>query len=751
MKAAGKDRLEIEPTLEVPIGSDAPQFHPSFDAFGYAPFAQAIASAVRAIQSPRGLVMAIDGPWGAGKTSLLNFVRHYLSSPTPEEATARIDAPVVLVDFNPWWFADKEQLAMQFLVQFRARFPAENPVLMAVADAFAEYADAIGTAVAASISAGAGVPIPLSKQVVSWLFSRFRRAPKDVHKLKAEISDALSKAGPRFVVFVDDIDRLAPEEIREAFKVIKAVADFPNVVYLLAFDRHLVSEALASSLGLEDGDAYLEKIVQAQFALPVVSHDLLIQKFAEDLERLVAPPSQDDIPVEPTYWGNVLHDGISPLLETPRDVVRAVNALLVTFPHLRGEVNPVDFIALECLRVFVPDAYAVIRDNKQKFSGIARERDERETERTFHQGWLDLVAARHREPVQALVRRLFPRLQSVCGNVFYGAESQTTWSAQARVCDPEKFDRYFQFAVSPHVLSERELRSFIALDADVEALAEAWTAANDERRPHGTGKANDLIEALIKRDDLPEPFAMACLASFFEVGDRFIGDPRNTIRHFFSIRPEIQAYWLIHHLTKLLPEADRETTIVERVRGGRAIVLACQTAHSIARMHQPDATERDSVFQQFADATVQQLKGIAVERVRDSANAGRLGQLPDTHFLLRLWRTWGDPAEAQQWFRQAFENDDELLHLLVDSVQVGSIETAGDRVARRTVSVNPRIFEPYLSPPVDLENLATRVSAIAERGQLDESGIEAVRAFEAGMVLIRNGRSPDDPFARIGL
>lgn len=751
MQAAGKDRPDVEPTLEVPIGSDAPQSHPSFDAFGYAPFAQAIAKAVQATPSPKGLVMAVDGPWGAGKTSLLNFVRHYLSSPGPEDSTMRDDAPVVLVDFNPWWFADKEQLAMQFLVQFRARFPAENPILMAIADAFSDYADAIGTAVAAGISVGAGVPIPLLKQLVSWMFTKFRRAPKDVHKLKAEISDALSKAGLRFVVFVDDIDRLAPGEIREVFKVIKAVADFPNVVYLLAFDRHLVSEALASSLGLEDGDAYVEKIVQAQFALPAVSHDLLIQKFSNDLECLIAPPRDDDIPVDPTYWGNVLHDGISPLLETPRDVVRAVNALLVTFPNLRGEVNAVDFIALECLRVFVPEAYSVVRDNKQKFSGIARERDERQLERTFHQGWLDLLAARYREPVQALLRRLFPRLQSVWGNVYYGVESQATWSAQARVCDPEKFDRYFQFAVSPHVLSERELRQFIALDADVGALTESWTAANDERRPQGTCKANDLIEALIKRDDLPVPFASACLAAFFEVGDEFIGDPRNTIRHFFSIRAEIQAYWLVHHLIKVTPEGDRETMMIERVRDSRAIALACQTTHSIARMHQPDAAERDSVFQQFSAATVLQLRDIAVARVRDAAGTGRLSQLPDIHFLLRLWQTWGDPTEAQQWFNQVFGNDAELLRLIVDSVQVGSSQTVGDRVAHRLVSVNPRIFEPYLAPPVDLEALAARVFEIVATRQLNESETEAVRAFEAGMMLIRNGRSADDPFAQIGL
>ena len=57
------------------LGSDAPQTDPQHDAFGYAPFAKRIAAAICTTQSPQGLVMAINGPWGSGKSSLLNFVR----------------------------------------------------------------------------------------------------------------------------------------------------------------------------------------------------------------------------------------------------------------------------------------------------------------------------------------------------------------------------------------------------------------------------------------------------------------------------------------------------------------------------------------------------------------------------------------------------------------------------------------------------------------------------------------------------
>lgn len=733
----------VEPIVGNPLGSDAPQAHPSFDEFGYAPFARAIARAARTTTSPKGLVMAIDGPWGAGKTSLLNFVQHYLSD--PDTAAGNESALPVSVEFNPWWFADREQLAMQFLEQFRARFPAENKVLMSIGDAFAQYADAIGSAVATSVSAGTGAPIPLLGSSVSWLLKKFKRPPKDVPALKVEVSEALETAEQRFVVFVDDIDRLAPDEIREVFKVIKAVADFPNVVYILAFDRRLVSEALRTSLGIEDGDAYLEKIVQAQFVLPAVWDELLIQKLLRDLDRLIGTPGDEEIAVDSTHWSNVFHDGLSPLIQTPRDVVRVINALMVTFPAVRGEVNPVDFIALEFLRVFVPTAYAVIRDNKAKFTGLAPDRGERVEAQQFHDGWLETLAARHRAPVKALLKRLFPRLQWVWGNVTYGTDSLRRWSAQTRVCVSEKFDRYFQFGVSPDELSEQELRAFIGLGANVDALADAWIVAFDERRPSGPCKANDLITALTKLDDLPVPFAAACMEAFFRVGDRFLSDPRNSVPGFFSVHADVHAFWLINHLAKALPDDQRETTILRLIREGEAIGLACRIAYSIDRMHQADAAQRDSAFQDFAPATVEQLRNIVIARLREIARGDGLIRLPDIYLALLAWSNWADIAEIQQWFQRAMDDDEVLLKLLVKSVRVGASYTYGERITHRIASVDPKLFEPYLLPPADLEQLSARLRELTSGRILDEAEAEAMREFEKGMDIIRNSPPRDNP------
>ncbi|WP_438819314.1 hypothetical protein, partial [Colwellia marinimaniae] len=79
------------------------------------------------------------------------------------------------------------------------------------------------------------------------------------------------------------------------------------------------------------------------------------------------------------------------LIQVPRDVVRFTNTLSVTYPAVRGEVNPVDFIALEAVRVFLPDLYGVVRANANRFSGHSRDdryEEDRNAAQAFRQGWV---------------------------------------------------------------------------------------------------------------------------------------------------------------------------------------------------------------------------------------------------------------------------------------------------------------------------------------------------------------------------
>src|SRR5258708_38213717 len=125
----------------------------------------------------------------------------------------------------------------------------------------------------------------------------------------------------------------------------------------------------------------------------------------------------------------------------------------------------------------------------------------------------------------------------------------------------------------------------------------------------------------------------------------------------------------------MLPEDQRVPTLLRLVRDGEAIGLACRLAYSINRMHQADAVQRDSVFQEFAAATVEQLRGIVVARVRDVARTNGLAHLPDVYLVLQIWSAWTDVADVQQWFNRSMENNE--VRLLVESVQVGTSYTHG--------------------------------------------------------------------------
>ena len=88
--------------------NDSPISIPEEDRFGIDPFARALARSFNEISSPVGATIALNGPWGSGKSSAVNLIRHHLRSVTEEEN-------LLIVDFKCWWFHGEEALTLAFL------------------------------------------------------------------------------------------------------------------------------------------------------------------------------------------------------------------------------------------------------------------------------------------------------------------------------------------------------------------------------------------------------------------------------------------------------------------------------------------------------------------------------------------------------------------------------------------------------------------------------------------------------------
>jgi predicted KAP-like P-loop ATPase len=712
----------------ISIASDMPKTDPAQDFFGYAPFAKRIASAAHKTPSPQGLVMAIHGVWGSGKSSLLNFVKHYLAQ-LPEN-----EKPIV-IDFNPWWFKDSDDLASQFLLLFRKRLVGKSEKIRKIGGLLADYSSSISEAVALSYG------IPWLDKPIQFLLGFFKIKPKEVPGLKTELSKILKEANKRFVFVIDDIDRLAPNEIRELFKVIKALADFPNVIYLLSFDRKVVADALNTSLGV-DGEAYIEKIVQVPFSLPTVDRIRLRQKLFQELYKILESYPLKNF--DHTYWGNVYFEGLDHYIKKPRDIVRVTNSLSVLYPAVVGEINAVDFIALEFLRVFEPEVYGLIWMNKEMFAGLRTTNYQHglEVEKVFHKAWLDKVTENRQSHVKDLVQRLFPRLESIWGNTSYDDGFRLRWRKEMRVCAPELFDIYFQFGVTPESIRRTELETLIGLAAVQPILAaEILKQASLIKRPEGTSKAREYLERIQDlNDEISLEAATGLINALFDEGDELLS-PEDEQGGLLSIPNRIRLGWTINHLLARIAEDNRPDLIIDVVTKGRAIGLITNVVRTIDEYLAKQNETKDNPLAKFDINLTERLHSIVVDRL-NKLDDQQLLAIPDLDCVLYSWRQWQTEESVEAKLKSIIESDVFLPSFLEKYLHFGVHQYASDSVGRRIPSLNPN----QLKTLTDIFALENRVQEMLLRTDLTENQRIAGEQYVKSMQRIHEGKDPDGFF-----
>lgn len=710
------------------FSSDRPSSDPKEDLFGHAPFAKNLAESICHYPGSDGLVISLYGPWGSGKSTVLSYVRHYI------EQKPEAEQPVIVI-FNPWWFSGQENLARAFLGQLQAVLPEKHAGFKKLGDKLFEFSEGIGALVEL-----AGAPAILGRAIGHGI-RLVKRKPQDVPALKTAVAELLLQERKRVLVIIDDIDRLAPEEVRQLFTVIKALADFPYLVYLLAFDREVATQAIEQQSGMP-GDRYLEKIIQVPFELPVVDRIALRKALFNRLDAVLIGTPEGLF--DGHYWGNVFHEGIDPLIQVPRDIVRLTNTLSITYPAVVGEVNPVDFIAVEAIRVFLPKAYQTIRSNAEKFSGYrsAGHEPERVHERSFHDGWLKEVPESLRPSTQDLAMRLFPRLESVWSNMHYGPDSERQWRKELRICSADVFPTYFRLALPEGAVSSQELKAVIALGDKPDELAATFVRATTQKRLDGLSKARALLEHVLDyvETDIPMEHINNWIGVLLDIGDDLIIDgdsPPGT----FDFGNESRVCRVVYHLLKRVAEPSRSSMLLSAIENGKGLrVQEFLLASFQDKVEKPKAEGSQSLID---EATVTDLKKCWVEKVKAASVAGEFIARPSLAGLLAAWRHWGNPDEARSWAQIATSSDDELARLVTAFLSRTSSQSVGDQVARIKLRLNPKWLEPYL----DVAACATRLRSLSDGGGLQGSMKEAVDQFLLEHKMLEEGKNPDAPFA----
>lgn len=422
-----------------------------------ASFASHLGKAICECDAKDGFVIGIYGEWGSGKTSVINMAIHSVGETCKNE-----NHRPIIIKFSPWKYSEQSNLISIFFksLQNQIAMKEDDEFKKKVGKALSDYAGAFD---ALSV-------IPVFGPGFAAFFKAFATAKGNelmqevnLDKARVVLEDCLVRFGRKIIVIIDDIDRLTNTQIRDVFQLVKQVADFPNVIYLLAMDRKIVCRALNEVHNVE-GNEYLEKIIQVSFEIPMLQktqiNKILFGKLAEIDSALKYFDNETA-----DYFETVIHDCIDPYTNTVRDINKVLNTFRFRYGYLREETNYADLLAITTLEVMEPELYKWIYRNKETVcSGMTNSvkeiiRSMTDLERHYTREFENIGV----DPATAIrcLSTMFPAFEAAIKGEHETIYSIDYTRGRQRIAHWEKFEIYFVFNLSKIKVTRAELDSFV--------------------------------------------------------------------------------------------------------------------------------------------------------------------------------------------------------------------------------------------------------------------------------------------------
>lgn len=437
--------------------TDAPIAKSADDRFGRGPWARRVAETIAAQRDAASLVVGVYGPWGDGKTSVLNLVEAGLA-----------DAPgVVPVRFNPWRLGDEAEMFRGF---FETLAEALDERLATTRERIGGFLRTYGALLK---------PVPLAGDAIEGVAGAVGGALSETSlaRQRQRIEELLAANAKRVVILIDDVDRLDKTEIQAMFRLVKVAADFKHTAYVLAFDHHVVADALAERFAAEPehGARFMDKIIQLPLHLPPVAPEQLRTLALEAVDGALAQAGIELSESDAGSFVSAFDRAVAPRLTTPRTAKRYGNALLFALPMVGGEVHPVDLMLVEAMRVCYPRLYEWVRSHEREVLGPhpsagGRDQPALAVVRAAVEAATAGLGAEDAARARILLTTLLPRTESAWENKSWGGDWDKQWAAQKRIASSLYFRRYLTYTVPPG-----DVR-----DADVDALLAAVDAPAPE-------------------------------------------------------------------------------------------------------------------------------------------------------------------------------------------------------------------------------------------------------------------------------
>ena len=237
--------------------------------------------------------------------------------------------------------------------------------------------------------------------------------------------------------------------------MIKAVFDFPNVIYILSFDKEIVADALSNEQSI-NGSQYLEKIIQLSLDIPEIEKENLYNYLFKKLDRVLENSAVNNF--DSSRWGYIFRGGYSKYFKTLRNINRYINSINIKQIRYLEVIDCLDFFVMEAISLFEPDVLRLIKGNRELLCRNSHDDSNKTAIETFEKDVMNVSSN------YELLTYLFPILQNNKFGYYSDVQNNSQRKINGRICNKEYFDFYFNGILNDGFVSKVELKNFVKMN-----------------------------------------------------------------------------------------------------------------------------------------------------------------------------------------------------------------------------------------------------------------------------------------------
>ena len=367
----------------------------------------------------------------------------------------------------------------------------------------------------------------------------------------------------------------------EVLRLVRSVGDLPNILYLLCYDSDILANGVKQAASVDDGHAYLEKIVQLTIPVPRPEIFQLRHWFEDALATFATPRDEDGV----SRLKSIIDFEGGRRLTTPRAVVRALDALRFLWPILdKAGVDLADLVWLQLIKDGNPRLYRWVEQYcataAELSLGTARIEDEeraatlKELMEATGENWLKPLHYRYAfaeqlpgleinydkdGPLLSLFSQISERNRSIA-------------IAGRRIASPDHYRLYFAYADPSHALKQADFDAFWQASREgANEVANVLAKMHRLKPARNLGKVDILLERIRGTD--PVTLTPAQCANIL-LGFANVLDDLYRIRafeRFWVTGPWDRAERMVAPLLQRLEAIERTETIEAMFAQGRAL------------------------------------------------------------------------------------------------------------------------------------------------------------------------------------